>query len=385
MPTPKKGESEADFVKRCIPIVLDDETAKDGKQAAAICHSMWRESKKGQNMRTWFTMRAPTGDEAAVISIYDEIGRSFWGEDSISAKGFLESLAELGDVKNITLRINSPGGDVFDGVAIHNALKNHPAKVTAHIDGIAASIASFIAMAADKIVMPANSFMLLHNASGMAMGNADDMRALADDLDRIDKSMAATYAARSGQSTAKVRALLKEDRLMDAKEAKELGYADSVGEAVKMAASFPLRLLPKAVAERFKAEIGEPPANVDDLPPPVVVPEEPEPATPPAPPTPAPTAEVISFAKAKQSGVAEHKAYVDTVTDLCVLAGMADRVGAYVRDEKPVEEVRKELLKARTEVPPVMPHHPLMEKPAPTKLWDKITDTLNARSIRSTR
>ena len=91
-------------------------------------------------------------------------------------------------MQEIKLRINSPGGDVFDGVAIYNAIKNHKAKVTAHVDGIAASAASFVAMAADEIVMPSNSFMLVHNASGFAMGQADDMRAVAADLERIDKS-----------------------------------------------------------------------------------------------------------------------------------------------------------------------------------------------------
>ena len=86
---------------------------------------------------------------------------------------------------------------MFDGVAIHNALKNHGAKITAQIDGIAASIASYIAMAASKIIMPSNTFMLIHGASGFVFGNSDDMRSTADDLDRIDKSIIATYVARA--------------------------------------------------------------------------------------------------------------------------------------------------------------------------------------------
>jgi ATP-dependent protease ClpP protease subunit len=118
-------------------------------------------------MRQWFKMQAAEG--VGEIVIYDEIGASFWGEDSVSAKQFLATLEGLGDVNSITLRINSPGGDVFDGLAIHNALKNHKATVTAHIDGIAASIASYIAMAADSIVMPANTFMLVHRAQGLVM------------------------------------------------------------------------------------------------------------------------------------------------------------------------------------------------------------------------
>jgi ATP-dependent protease ClpP protease subunit len=176
---------------------------------------------KESTMRQWYTMKRE--DSGAEIIIYDEIGKSFWNEASITAKQFLEDLNGLGEVDSITLRINSPGGDVFDGVAIHNALKNHGAKITAHIDGIAASIASYIAMAANKIVMPSNAFMLIHGSAGFVFGNADDMRSTADDLDRIDKSIVATYVSRSKSTAAKIKAIMKEDRLMDAAEAKDLG------------------------------------------------------------------------------------------------------------------------------------------------------------------
>src|SRR4051812_34084332 len=231
-------------------------------------------------MRNWYTMKQAENN-AAEILIYDEIGKSWWDEDTVSAKSFLDDLNALGDVDAITLRINSPGGDVFDGVAIHNAIKNHKAKVTAHVDGIAASAASFIAMAADKIVMPANSFLLIHGASGVSFGNSDDMRAVADDLDRIDKSLTATYVARAKSTTAKVKALMKEDRLMDAAEAKEWGFTDEVTAETKMAAKFSLRLLPKAAADRFRAETGEGQGDAD--PQPEKVPEEEPPSPPPAP------------------------------------------------------------------------------------------------------
>lgn len=347
-------------------------------------------------MRPWYTMQA--NNNAAEIVIYDEIGQPGWfNEDAVSAKQFVDDLNALGDdIDSISLRINSPGGDVFDGVAIHNALKNHKAKVTARVDGIAASIASYIAMAADKIIMPANSFLLLHNASGFSMGTADDMRAIADDLDRIDKSIIATYAARSGQPAGKVKALLKEDRLMDATEAKQLGYADEVVKEVKMAAKFSLRLLPKAAAERFRAQTGEP----DGVPPLMADPADPEaipqtppsgpPADPPADPPPelpnpeAPQparAKVVDLNAAKQQGIEEHKSYVAAVTDLCVLAGKPERVGGYVRAATPAEDVRKELLALRITEQQIMPHHPLMDQSkVPATMWGKITDKLNARS-----
>jgi len=342
-------------------------------------------------MRQWYTMKqtgANAEGNAAEITIYDEIGASLWGEETVSAKQFLADLDALGDISNITLRINSPGGDVFDGVAIHNALKSHKANVIARVDGIAASIASYIAMAADKIVMPANAFLLLHNASGFSMGTADDMRGVADDLDRIDKSIIATYAARSGQNTAKVRALLKEDRLMDATEAKQLGYADEVVKEVKLAANFSMRLLPKNAASQFRALTGG--DQMAAIPPSASgQPEQPvEPQPSPAAPDPDPVAEqrptavaeVVDLNAAKAQGIEEHKTYVASLTDLCVLAGKPERVGAYVRANIPVEEVRKELLALRITEQQVMPHHPMLDtSKAQASMWGKITDKLNAR------
>jgi ATP-dependent Clp protease, protease subunit len=329
-------------------------------------------------MRHWFTMKNEE-EKGAEIVIYDEIGKSFWNEEAVSAKSFLDSLSGLGDVETITLRINSPGGDIFDGVAIHNAIKNHKAKVTAHVDGIAASAASYIAMAADKIVMPANAFMLIHGASGFVFGNADDMRAVAGDLDRVDKSITATYVSRSKSTTAKIKAIMKEDRLMDAAEAKELGLADEVTKETKMAAHFSLRLLPQAAAERLRAETG---AEQGDPPPAAPEPESPgvqsppEPPDSPPPPEPQPTAQVIDL---KKEGIEEHKKYVADVTDLCTLASAPEKVGAYVRAGTPVDQVRKELLEIRA-VADVMPQHPLVPtKPEPAMEWGKITDKLNAR------
>ena len=331
-------------------------------------------------MRQWFTMK--TEDKTAEIVIYDEIGKSWWGEDTVSAKQFLDDLTALGDVDAITLRVNSPGGDVFDGVAIHNSLKNHKAKVTAHVDGIAASAASFIVMAADKIVMPANSFLLIHGASGMSWGNADDMRAVADDLDRIDKSLTSTYVARAGSTTAKVKALMKEDRLMDAAEAKDWGFADEVTAEKKMAAKFSLRLLPKAAADKFRAEAGEPEKTEPEK----TEPEKTEPAKtePPEKTEPAKTeppaasATVITLDAAKAQGIEEHRKYVASVTDLCTLAATPERVGGYVRANTPIEQVRKELLEVRT-AQTVMPQHPLVPPAAQASAWEKITDKINAR------
>lgn len=338
-------------------------------------------------MRKWFTMKAEEG--VGEVVIYDAIGKSFWDDDAISAKSFLDTLAALGDVNAITLRINSPGGDVFDGLAIHNALKNHAAKVTARIDGLAASAASYIAMAADTIVMPANSFMLVHQSAGFALGTADDMRSLADDLERIDNSITATYVARTGMSTDEVKTLMKEDRLMGATEAKELGFADEVVKETKMAANYSLRLLPPAAATRFRAATG---SGQGDPPLPATAPREPEeqpavvpPASPesePVPITEPPAANVVDLNAAKQQGIEEHRAYVAMVTDLCTLARAPGRIGDYVRASTPVDQVRKELLMANVAVVDVMSQHPLAVHGAQkgsASAWAKITDKLNAR------
>jgi ATP-dependent Clp endopeptidase proteolytic subunit ClpP len=329
-------------------------------------------------MRPWYSMKK-SDDDTAEVCIFDEIGVSFWGEDTVSAKAFNDELTSLGEVKNITLRVNSPGGDVFDGVAIHNMLKNHKATVTARVEGIAASAASYVVMAADKIVMPSNSFMLIHGASGLVWGKADDMRATAADLDRIDNSMTATYAARSAQTTDKIKAIMKEDRLMDAAEALYLGLTDEVTDPVKMAASYSLKLLPQSAAEKFKAALV---TTAEPDPPPAKAVEGAEPRVPVAPPLPK-SDNVVNLDAARKEGEAAHVKYVADVRDLCKLAGMEDKAITYVADNMPLEKVREALMAARADAGPnILPHHPLADKSlqaAAATSWGKITDKLNAR------
>ena len=144
-------------------------------------------------MASWYAIRArATGAE---VAIYDEIGAC-----GVSAKGFLAELGALPEGTPIDLRLNSPGGSVFDAVAIHNALKRHAGTVTVWIDGVAASAASYVAMAGDEIVMPENAFLMIHDPAGLVMGTAADMRAMAEALDKVGGSLAAGYAAKSGQS-----------------------------------------------------------------------------------------------------------------------------------------------------------------------------------------
>ena len=126
----------------------------------------YQRPKASVKSNSWFRMKASANNEADIY-IYDEIG--YWG---VTAKQFVNDLKALGDVSHINLHINSPGGDVFDGIAIFNALKHHGAAITVHIDGLAASMASVIAMVGNPVIMPENTMMMIHKPWGFAGGDA---------------------------------------------------------------------------------------------------------------------------------------------------------------------------------------------------------------------
>jgi ATP-dependent Clp protease, protease subunit len=180
--------------------------------------------------KSWYEFKNKAEDSAE-ISIYDEIG--MWG---VSARHFASDLKALGDVKNIDVSINSPGGSLFDGLAIHNMLKRHPAKVTVIIDGIAASAASVIAMAGDEILMPENAFMMIHEASGVAVGTADDMREYADFLDKTLASLVSVYRAKTDMADDELISMIKAESWLSALDAVALGFATATIEAKKVAA-----------------------------------------------------------------------------------------------------------------------------------------------------
>ena len=149
-----------------------------------------------------------------------------------SADYFREQLEAHKDVKQINLYINSLGGSVKEGVAIYNQLRRHPAQVTAYIDGFACSIASVIAMSADKIVMPKNAVMMIHNTWTMAMGNAKELRKAADDLDVLNEAARQAYLVRSGGkiSENKLVELLDAETYLTAEQCMEYGFADEYSE-----------------------------------------------------------------------------------------------------------------------------------------------------------
>lgn len=172
--------------------------------------------------------QAKAKNDVGELYIYDFIGASMWG--GISAKDVADALATLkGEgAKSLNVYINSEGGDVFDGVAIHNVIKRFDGQKTVYIDGIAASIASIIAMSGDKIVTAANAMWMIHDPWTIALGNAREFRKLADDLDKVKGTLIDTYATRTKLKAADVEKLMAEETWMDAAMAKEKGFTDEV-------------------------------------------------------------------------------------------------------------------------------------------------------------
>lgn len=181
---------------------------------------------------SWFRLKnseEDSGDVTADLYIYDEIvdqmTAEWWG--GISAQMLINELNEL-DASTINVRINSPGGAVFEAIAIYNALMSNPATINVYVDSLAASAASVIAMAGDTITMMVGSQMMIHDALGLEMGNAAQMREFADFLDKQSQNIAGIYAEKAGGEADDFRALMLAETWLYAEEAVELGLADKV-------------------------------------------------------------------------------------------------------------------------------------------------------------
>ena len=176
-------------------------------------------------------------DESVDIDIYGDIGEDVFGESdtSVGAKAFLDMLRGAKG-KAIDLHVNSGGGSVFDAFAMMTALANHDGKVTAHVDGVAASAASFLLAAADEVRMSSAAFIMIHDASTVAWGNSRQIRETAEWLDMIDGQLAGIYAKRGTKTEAEYRKAMDETTWLNAEQAVEWGLADYVDEAVAAAA-----------------------------------------------------------------------------------------------------------------------------------------------------
>jgi hypothetical protein len=290
------------------------------------------------------------------------------------------------------VRINSPGGSVFDGIAIYNALKRHDAAVTVWIDGIAASIASMIAMAGDEVVMPENAMLMLHDPSALVIGTAADMRGMADALDKMKAGMVAAYRDKSGRDDAEIEALMRGETWLSAQEAVELGLADRVEKPVRMAAHFDLSRFhntppqlaalatttsqedemsdpsktrsrkPDAAAaaapdgtatttdtEAGPAQVGEGAAPIEPAPPALATAESQAQTACAAIADVAaqPTAQVIDLDAVRAAERQATLAYVAEVHELCALAGRGDLAAGFIIKATPVAQIRRALLEAR--------------------------------------
>lgn len=212
-----------------------------------------------KNQKPW-TITAKSNSEIEIL-LYEMIGQDFWTGEGTTAKSFAEDLKAAGDgIRKIHLRVNSPGGSVFDGLAIYNTLLGHGAKVTATVDGLAASIASVIIMAASEISMGDNAMMMIHNPSCMIAGDSNEMRKMAETMDKVKTSMIGAYRRHSKQSAEKIGALMDAETWMTAEETVDNGFAELVttpeGDEADLAANFgqvfaKFRKVPQQIAARF--------------------------------------------------------------------------------------------------------------------------------------
>lgn len=172
------------------------------------------------------------------IYVYESIGEGWFG--GITAKSFSDSVKELGSVDAMDIYINSPGGSVFDGISIYNQIKRFSGEKIVHIDGIAASIASVIAMAGDTINIAENGMMMIHDPWGFVIGTSGEMRKYADSLDKVRDTILTTYVSKTGGDEKQIAAWMDAETWMNAAESVERGFATKTTEEKAMKAEFPM-------------------------------------------------------------------------------------------------------------------------------------------------
>lgn len=261
LPSPRPDEGHDDFLERCM--AETSEEFPDEDQRRAVCESQW---ERDMNRSRAKAFRARTGrgyykvnavsDDTTEVLVYDVID---WL--GVSPEDFAAELNAI-STPNIDLRINSPGGDVFDGVAIAHALRQHPANVRTQVDGLAASIASIIALAGDEVTMAKGSFFMIHNPWSLAMGDANDMRQTAELLDKIAGSLVATYQEATGLEAETLRQMMDDETWMTDQEAVDQGFADRIaGQEAEPQAGFDLSIfahVPDELADAAPRDAGRP-------------------------------------------------------------------------------------------------------------------------------
>lgn len=290
-------------------------------------------------MKRWFEIKAKAGDKNAEIWIYDEIGGF-----GISAKEFIKELNAL-EAERIDLRINSPGGVVFEGAAIYNALKRHGAKVTSYIDGLAASIAGVVALAGERVVMAENALFMIHNPWAMCVGDAGEMRKTAEILDKVRATIMNAYMEKSGMGEEELMAAMDAETWYSATEAKAAGFADEVEGRADMAACAKWDM--KALGYRRAPEFLKGDEEIHNETKPQRGEEKKE-----------DTAMNEQMEQAPSKG-AEVKAMVNSdaakVVELAMAHGFGDRATGWLSEGKSVEQVAKEILDMKRSMPLASP------------------------------
>lgn len=308
-------------------------------------------------MKNWYSIQAKANNAPPEISIYDDIGA--WG---ITAKNFIGDLKAI-DAKKIKLAISSNGGSVFDALAMYNALRQHAAEIEVTVMGVAASAASLVAMAGDKIFMPENAFMMVHNPLIGTYGNSEDLREMADVLDKIGESLISTYVARTGKTREEIKDLLDAETWLNAEDAVAMGFADELQPAMKVAASFDLDRLP----ENIRASI-TPPAEPENEPENEGEPEDDHPLNA------APSLSASILAKASAAGISMHAdaliidAAIQTEADVdaaiaeareiiavCKAGKLPDAAAPLIAARVPLAAVRNRMLESRAALDKSMP------------------------------
>lgn len=193
-----------------------------------------------------FFRAAVQADGTLEMLVYEEIGYDWWSGGGITAKTVKEQIDGAGVYSKIVLRINSPGGDAFEGIAIHNLLRSQGKPIDVYVDGLAASSASIVAMAGDTITMGRSAMMMVHNAWSFCMGYAEDMRKMADTLEKISSSIGQVYVDQTGKTAEEIQALMDAETWMSAEECVAEGFATAVAEepeqpaALALAKQFPI-------------------------------------------------------------------------------------------------------------------------------------------------
>lgn len=250
-------EAKTHIRKRAKALGLEELIPESWNRAANL--TVTRPLARLKEGRTdWYRVQNLGAGSVPEIFIYDEIG--YFGTAS---NAFVKDLAMLAEAEELLVNLNSPGGDVFDGIAIYQALLDHPAKVTIKISGLAASIASVIAMAGDRVVMGATSSIMIHEGFTFASGDAATMRKTADMLDRISNNIASVYADRAGGDAGVWRERMREETWFNADEALALGLVDEIEGRRKPVASdsFDLSVYRYGGREEAPAPVPEAPKN----------------------------------------------------------------------------------------------------------------------------